>query len=115
VAGWDDVVEIGERFPGVEVSTSYGRPALKVAGKFMCAVRENPDAFVFRVLDVPDQQALVQGEPDVFFTTPHYDGWPYVLVRLDTVSAQQLAELVEDAWRIRASKKLVSEYERATS
>jgi hypothetical protein len=50
----------------------------------------------------------------VFFTTPHYDGWPYVLVRLDTVSLAQLEELVEDAWRIRASKKLVTEYERAT-
>jgi hypothetical protein len=115
VAGWDDVIAIGERFPGVEVSTSYGRPALKVAGKFMCAIRENPDAFVFRVLDVPDQQALLQGEPDVFFTTPHYDGWPYVLVRMDTVGTEQLEELIEDAWRIRASKKLVTEYERATS
>jgi hypothetical protein len=115
VAGWDDVVEIGERFPGVEVSSSYGRPALKVAGKFMCAVRENPDAFVFRVLDVPDQQALVQGEPDVFFTTPHYDGWPYVLVRLDTVTLEQLEEMIEDAWRIRASKKLVAQYESARS
>jgi hypothetical protein len=49
----------------------------------------------------------------VFFTTPHYDGWPYVLVRLETVSLEQLEELVEDAWRIRASKKLVTEYERA--
>jgi hypothetical protein len=115
VAGWDDVIAIGERFPGVEVSTSYGRPALKVAGKFMCAIRENPDAFVFRVLDVPDQQALLQGEPDVFFTTPHYDRWPYVLVRMDTVTTEQLEELIEDAWRIRASKKLVTEYERATS
>ncbi len=109
------MIAIGTRFPGVEESTSYGRPALKVAGKFMCAIRENPDAFVFRVLDVPDQQALVRGEPDVFFTTPHYDGWPYVLVRLDMVSLDQLEELIEDAWRIRASKKLVTEYERATS
>ena len=109
MAGWDDVIAIGERFPGVEVSTSYGRPALKVAGKFMCAVRENPDAFVFRVLDVPDQQALVRGQPDVFFTTPHYDGWPYVLVHMDAVESSQLAELVEDAWRIRASKKLVAQ------
>jgi hypothetical protein len=111
VAGWDDVIAIGERFPGVEVSTSYGRPALKVAGKFMCSLRQSPDAFVFRVLDVPDQQALVSGQPDVFFTTPHYDGWPYVLVNMDAVTREQLAELVEDAWRIRASKKLVAQLE----
>jgi hypothetical protein len=109
VAGWDDVIAIGERFPGVEVTTSYGRPALRVAGKFMCSIRERPEAFVFRVLDVPDQVALVRGQPDVFFTTPHYDGWPYVLVNTETVTQEQLAELVEDAWRIRASKKLVAQ------
>jgi hypothetical protein len=112
VAAWEDVIALGERLPGVELATSYGRPALKVGGKFMCSLRENPDAFVFRVLDVPDQLALVRGQPDVFFTTPHYDGWPYVLVRLDAVGAEQLAELVEDAWRIRASKRLVAELEK---
>ena len=111
MAAWEDVIALGERLPGVELATSYGRPALKVGGKFMCSLRENPDAFVFRVLDVPDQLALVRGQPDVFFTTPHYDGWPYVLVRLETVGAEQLAELVEDAWRIRASKRLVAELE----
>ena len=111
MASWEEVVAIGERFPGVEVTTSYGRPALKVAGKFMCSLRQNPDALVFRVLDVPDQQALVRGEPDVFFTTPHYDGWPYVLVNIDAVEPAQLEELVEDAWRIRASKKLVAQLE----
>jgi hypothetical protein len=111
VAAWEDVIALGERLPGVELTTSYGRPALKVGGKFMCSLRENPDAFVFRVLDVPDQLALLRGQPDVFFTTPHYDGWPYVLVRLDTVTPDQLAELVEDAWRIRASKRLVAELE----
>jgi hypothetical protein len=109
MVGWDDVMAIGERFPGVEVTTSYGRPALKVAGRLMCSLRQNPDAFVFRVLDVPDQQALVRGQSDVFFTTPHYDGWPYVLVNIETVGSEQLAELVEDAWRIRASKKLVAQ------
>jgi hypothetical protein len=111
VAAWEDVIALGERLPGVELTTSYGRPALKVGGKFMCSLRENPTAFVFRVLDVPDRLALLRGRPDVFFSTPHYDGWPYVLVRLETVSPEQLAELVEDAWRIRASKRLVAELE----
>ena len=47
----------------------------------------------------------------MFFTTPHYDGYPYVLVRLDAVDRNQLAELLEDAWRIRAPKRVVAEYE----
>ena len=108
---WDDVVEIGARFPGVEVGQSYGTPSLRIRKKFMCRLRTNPDALVLRVSDMGEREALLQGQPEAFFTTPHYDGWPYVLVRLDTVSAEQLAELVEDAWRIRASKRLVAELE----
>ena len=48
----------------------------------------------------------------MFFSTPHYDGYPYVLVRLDKVGPRQLAELLEDAWRIRAPKRVVAEYDK---
>ena len=108
---WKDVVAIGRRFPGVEESTTYGTPALKVKGKFMCRLRTDPDALVVRVLDLADREALLRGKPKVFFSTPHYDGHPYVLVRLTTVGRKQLAELIEDAWRIRAPKRLVSEFD----
>jgi hypothetical protein len=107
---WDEVVTIGQRFPGVEESTSYGTPALKVRGKFMCRLRSDPDALVVRVIDMADREALLLGRPDVFFTTPHYDDYPIVLVRMDAVDEVQLAELVEDAWRLQAPKKLLAEY-----
>jgi hypothetical protein len=109
--GWDDVVAAGTRFPGVEVGTSYGTPSLKVRGKFLCRMRTNPDALVVRVLDLADQEALVKGDPDVFFITPHYDGYPAVLVRLDVVAEVQLAELIEDAWRIQAPKRLIAAHD----
>jgi hypothetical protein len=109
---WDDVLQIGARFPEVEPGTSFGNPALKVRGKGMCRMRSNPDALVVRVLDVEDQLALVRGEPDVYFTTPHYDGWPYVLVRLDAVGPTELAELIEDAWRVMAPKRLIAAHDR---
>jgi hypothetical protein len=108
---WEDVVAIGLRFPGVETGTSYGTPALRVRGKGMCRLRTDPDALVMRVLDLADREALLQSRPEVYFTTPHYDGYPYVLVRLEAVDPQELAELVEDAWRIRASKRLIAEYD----
>jgi hypothetical protein len=111
VATWDDVVAIALRFPGVETGTSYGTPALRVRGKGMCRLRTDPDALVIRVVDLIDRQALIQGRPDAFFSTPHYDGHPYVLVRLNTVKPDELAELLEDAWRIRASKRMVAEYD----
>ena len=109
MADWDDVVEIGSRYPGVEVGTWFGTPGLKVAGKGFCRLRTDPDALVIRVLDLGDREALLQGQPDVFFSTPHYDGYPYVLVRLEAIERPQLEELIEDAWRIRAPKRVVAE------
>jgi len=111
---WDDVVAIGLRFPEVEVGTSYGTPALKVRGKGMCRMRSNPDALVLRVLDLGEREALLQGQPDAFFSTPHYDGYPYVLVRLEAVDRGELAELIEDAWRIRAPKRVVKAHDAGT-
>jgi hypothetical protein len=110
---WDDVVASGQRFPGVEVSTSYGTPALKVRGKSMCRMRTDPDALVMRVSDLGEREALLQGQPDAFFSTPHYDGYPYVLVRLEVADPAQLGELVEDAWRLSAPKRVVASYDAA--
>jgi hypothetical protein len=98
---WKDVVEIGTRLPGVEVGTSFRRPALKVRGKGMCSLRTN----------LGEREMLLRSEPDVFFSTPHYDGWPYVLVRLDVVAADELSELVEDAWRVFAAKRAVAAWD----
>ncbi len=106
---WDDVVAIGLGLPGVEVGTSYGTPALRVRGKGLCRLRSEPDALVLRVIDLADREALLRGQPDVFFSTTHYDGYPYVLVRLDVVDPTELAELLEDAWRLRAPKRVIAE------
>jgi hypothetical protein len=111
VAEWADVVAIAARFPGIVETTSYGTPSLKVRDKFLCRLRTNPDALVIRVLDAADQEALLLGQPDVFFKTPHYDDTPYVLVRLESVSDAQLVELVEDAWRTQAPKRLVAGFD----
>ena len=108
---WEDVVEIGTLLPGVEVGTSFRTPALRVRGKGMCRLRTNPDALVLRVTDMGEREALLQGQPEVFFTTPHYDGWPYVLVRLDAVDPVELGELLEEAWRVFAAKRVVKAWE----
>ena len=109
---WNDVVEIGLGFPGVEVATSFGTPALK-AGKrgMLCRLRTGPDALVLRVADMGEREALLQGQPEAFFTTPHYDGYPYVLVRLAKVDPAELRELIEEAWRIRSPKRVVAAFD----
>ena len=109
---WDDVVAIGSRLPEVELGTSYGAPALKVRGKGFCRMRDEPEpALVLRVSDMGEREALLQGQPDAFFTLPHYDGHPYVLVRLAAVDPEELAELLEEAWRMRAPKRLVAAHD----
>ena len=60
------------------------------------------DVAVLFVGDEAEKQALLQGEPDVFFTAPGYDGWPLVMLRLAMVDLARLTELVTDAWRMRA-------------
>ena len=109
---WPEVVAIGTRFPEVEEGTCFGTPALRMRGRFMCRLRTDPDALVVRVIDRADAEALLLGRPDVYFSTPHYDRHAYVLVRLDVVSREELGELLEDAWRLRAPKRLLAAYDR---
>jgi hypothetical protein len=60
------------------------------------------DVAVLFVGDEAEKQALLLGEPDLFFTAPGYDGWPLVMLRLAAVDVKRLTELVTDAWRMRA-------------
>jgi hypothetical protein len=64
------------------------------------------DIAVLYVGDEAEKQALLLGEPQLFFTAPGYDDWPLVLLRLAAVDAGRLAELVTDAWRMRAPETL---------
>ncbi len=73
--------------------------------------RIRTDVAVLYVGDEAEKQALLLGEPDLFFTTPGYDGWPLVMLRLDAVEPGRLAELVTDAWRMRAPDEIVAELE----
>jgi hypothetical protein len=56
------------------------------------------------------KEALLADEPNVYFTTPHFDGYPAVLVRLDRIAAHELEELIVEAWLARAPKRLAKEY-----
>jgi hypothetical protein len=64
------------------------------------------DIAVLYVGDEAEKQALLLGEPDLFFTTSGYEGWPLVMLRLPEVGIERLAELVTDAWRMRAPESI---------
>jgi len=71
------------------------------------------DIAVLFVGDEAEKQALVLGEPDLFFTTPGYNGLPLVMLRLAEVKVERLSELVTDAWRMRAPESLADDLDEA--
>ena len=110
---WEDVLAIGRGLPEVEEGTWFRTPCLRVRKKSFCRMKEDGETLVVKVVDEEDKHALIASDPDVFFTTPHYDGYAYVLVALARVDRGQLQELLEDAWRLSAPKRVLAAYDAA--
>ena len=70
-----------------------------------------PDVLAVRVANNAEKESLIAAEPDKFFTEPHYNGFPAVLVRLPAVNTDELRELLTDAWRCQAPKALVRSFD----
>ena len=111
---FEQVRSVAFTFPGVEDSTSYGTPALKVRGKLLARLHQSIDCLVLRA-DFLDRQILMQSAPSAFFITDHYRDYPWVLVRFSAVEAHELPSLVERAWRLVAPKTLVRNYDAGRS
>ena len=96
------VEAIGKTLPGVEVTTTWGKPALKADGRmFVCIASHKsaePDTLVV-MMDFPDRDALLEDDPDTYYLKEHYVGYPCVLVRLSKVPADALRDLVVGAHR----------------
>ena len=101
---WRDVVELARDLPEIEESTSYGRPALKVRGKFVAALRTDPDALVVRC-DLEENPLLLEARPEILFETPHYHGWGYIHVKLEA-PRDEIREFLTDSWLLAAPKRL---------
>ncbi|WP_224401089.1 MmcQ/YjbR family DNA-binding protein [Pseudonocardia sp. ICBG1034] len=104
---WGDVVRIGSGLPGVEESTWYRTPSLKVRGKGFARLRTEAEGALVLMCSLEEKEALLASGDPAYFTTPHYDGHGVILVDLDRVDAGQLAELVEEAWRRKAPATVV--------
>jgi hypothetical protein len=111
VATEDDVRRIALSLPETAEAPSYGTPGFRVKGKMFARLREEPGVLVLWVADLGEKEALLASDPKKFFTTPHYDGSATVLVRLGAVGVRELRELLTDAWRLRAPKRLVKEHD----
>ena len=116
MATFADVLRLGTELPEVVESTSYGTPALKVRKKLVCRMwgerehnRDNVHDTEVMVLfcELEMKQVLLDNHPDVLFTVPHYDGYGAVLVRMADVDLDDLADWIEDSYRLRAPATLL--------
>ena len=123
VATMADLDELALAMPLVTKEVSEdGRPSYHVHGKLMCFHRgRRPDAvdaatgerlddvLMFRVAGQEEKELLLASRPDVFFTTPHFNGYPAVLTRIPQLALldrDELRDLVVDAWLTRAQKRV---------
>jgi hypothetical protein len=107
---WDIVRALARAFPEVEESTQ-GRIAFSVRGKgFAWEARERDGGGLAVRVDRDEKQLFLDANPDVYFTSPHYNGFPAVQIRLEQIDEDELRERLEDAWLIQAPKRLASAY-----
>ena len=97
--------------PATEEGTSYGTPAFPVRKKLFARLRED-DTVVVKI-DFDEREVWHRADPKTFFWTDHYENYPMMQVQLDRVHPTDLRELLENAWRKEAGKRLVAEYDAA--
>ena len=124
MVGWDDVRRIALGLPETSERRSHGGASWVVRDKGFVWERPLRPADIralgdaaptgpilgARVEHLGAKAALLADASDVFFTTPHFDGYPAVLVRLDTIALDDLEEVVVEAWLARAPKRVAQTY-----
>ena len=99
---FDTVRKIASGLPGVEESTSYGAPSLKIGGRLLTcpAINKSAEPNSLAVsLDMDQREALLAEAPDTYYITDHYVNYPVVLVRLSRVNADALRDLLHAGWK----------------
>jgi hypothetical protein len=109
--GADDVRRVAAGLPGASERMSYGMPGFRVADRLFARIRDEGDVLLVWCAGLEEKQELIAAEPAKFFTTPHYDGHPTVLVRFSAIDVAELTELMTESWRLRAPRHLVAAFD----
>jgi hypothetical protein len=104
---FDDVEAIALQWPGVEVGTSYGTPALKVRKKLLARLKEDGETLVMPGVGPDERDMLVETQPRIFYFTDHYRDWPIVLIRLPRANKKTVEALLLRQWKTLASKSML--------
>ena len=102
-----DVRKIALSLPETIEKPWFGSPGFRVKDKGFLRIRSEAEGgLVIFVEDLAEKEALLQSDPAKFFTTPHYDGYPAVLVNLKAVGVTELRELITDSWLVKAPARV---------
>ncbi len=101
---FERICRVALKLPGVEISTSYGTPALKANGKLMGRLRTEAEGALALKCDFFDREILLQADPQAFFLIDHYLNYPMILVRLDKVRPDAVPDLLQRAWKMATRK-----------
>jgi len=104
------VRELALALPGVQEGTSYGTTAFKVNGKLIARFHQDGDSLVLKV-EYATREVLMGANPRTFYVTDHYRCWPWMMIRVANVRREELAQLLEDAWRSNAGKRQLAAWE----
>jgi hypothetical protein len=107
----DEVRALILSLPEVEDSTSYGYPSYKVAGKFLTRLRSEDASLVLTDVGFDEREMLMAAEPQTFHLTPHYQNYPTVLARIETLDPGTLRAMLMRTWRKKAPKALVKAWD----
>ena len=91
---WDAVVAYALSLQGTEASTHYGAPAIKANGHALISPGREEGSFCLHI-DQDTKAILLETDPETFWQTPHYDGWPAVLVRYDSPDPARVLAMIE--------------------
>ncbi len=95
IDSWEKAVAFALTLPGTELSTSYGKPAVKVNGRaFLYTGHEQTSSFGVAI-DMDSVEILKETDPDTFWQSPHYEGWPAVLIRFDSPDPERVRSVIE--------------------
>lgn len=100
IRNWGEAVAFALSLPDTELSTSYGKPAVKVNGRaFLYTGHEDETSFGVAI-DLDTVEMLKETDPETFWQTPHYEGWPAVLIRYGGKDPERVREIVSrsHAW-----------------
>ncbi len=106
---FERVARVAQPLPAIERSTWYRTPSLKVKGKGFCRMKEKMDGVLVVMVPLELKEALIEAEPEKYFETPHCQGWPAMLIRLDAISDDELLTRLECAWLAKAPKILAKQ------